>query len=298
MKVLNFGSLNIDYTYSMPHIVKPQETITSKKLEVFCGGKGLNQSIAMAKAGLPVYHAGLVGEDGKCLWDACLANGINTSCIMTVPERTGNAIIQVDEDGQNCILLYPGANRMNSKIFVDEVLEGFGDGDVLVLQNEINLIDYLIEQAHEKGMLIVLNPSPFDEAVLKCDLNKVSYFFMNEIEGELLTGESEPEDILDVMQMKYPDSRVVLTLGEKGVWYADTVKRWYQGIYQVDVVDTTAAGDTFTGYFLKSILSGETGQTALQKASLAAAMAVSKKGASDSIPMADEVENKFKEVHP
>lgn len=163
MKILNFGSLNIDYTYSVDHIVHPGETITSGSLEVFPGGKGLNQSIALARAGADVYHAGLIGEDGIFLRDLCRESGVKTGYIRETETRTGNAIIQVSEKGENCIILYPGANREQTEEYIDEVLKGFGEGDVLLLQNEINLLDYLISKGAEKGMKIVLNPSPFDE---------------------------------------------------------------------------------------------------------------------------------------
>ena len=151
MKVLNFGSLNLDYVYSVPHIVKPGETMTSNKLEVFPGGKGLNQSIALARAGMDVYQAGAIGEDGKDLLQVCKENNVNTDFIRISPLRTGNAIIQVDEEGQNSIILFHVANRDQNKEFIDHVIDNFSAGDVIVLQNEINLIDYIIDRAYSKA---------------------------------------------------------------------------------------------------------------------------------------------------
>ena len=255
MKVLNFGSLNYDYTYSLDHIVAPGETITSTKLEVFPGGKGLNQSISLARAGAQVCHAGMVGPDGGMLIDTCEQNGVDHQFVKTVEERTGNAIIQVSAKGQNSIVLFAGANRQNDRAFVDEVLSHFGEGDLLLLQNEINLVDYLIDRGFEKGMVIALNPSPFDDEMRKCDLSKVTIFLMNEVEGEQITGEKEPEKILTAFRKQYPQSRVVLTLGKAGVVYQDAQQTCRHGIYKVPVVDTTAAGDTFTGYFLAGVLS-------------------------------------------
>lgn len=292
MKVLNYGSLNLDYTYSVPHIVVPGETITSTKLEIFPGGKGLNQSIALSKAGMEVYHAGQIGEDGGMLLDVCRENHVHTDYIRTVPVRTGNAIIQLDEGGQNSIVLFPGANRTQEKDTIDEVLTHFEAGDVLILQNEINLIEYLITQAFAKQMIIVLNPSPFDDAVLACDLSKITYFLMNEVEGEMLTGETEPDKILKTMRSRYPSSKVVLTLGGNGSIYSDQTTIHRQPIYRVPVTDTTAAGDTFTGYFLKFALTEGDIPKALDMASYAAALAVSRKGAAVSIPKLEEVLNR------
>lgn len=150
MQILNFGSLNIDYTYSLTHIVRPKETISSQKLEVFPGGKGLNQSVALARAGSEVYHAGCIGEDGKFLEELCRENGVRTEYIKTGSERTGNAIIQVADNGENSIILFPGSNRCLTPADVDEVLEHFGEGDILLLQNEINQLSYLIQRGAEK----------------------------------------------------------------------------------------------------------------------------------------------------
>ena len=156
MKVLNYGSLNVDYVYSVDHIIVGGETQHSSKLEVFSGGKGLNQSIALAKAGVPVYHAGIVGTDGDILLDACKEAGVNTKYIRRLPVKGGHTMIQVDKNAQNCIILYGGTNQMQTKEFVDEVLADFGEGDYLILQNEINMLDYIIDQAYEKKKIPVI----------------------------------------------------------------------------------------------------------------------------------------------
>ena len=290
MKILNFGSLNIDYTYSLEHIVQPGETITSRSLEVFPGGKGLNQSIALARAGANVYHAGLIGSDGRFLRDICRESGVKTEYIRETEKRTGNAIIQVSEEGQNCIILYPGANREQTEAYIDEVLKGFSAGDILLLQNEINLLHYLISEGTKKGMKIALNPSPFDEKITTCDLSKVSLFLINEVEGEQITGEKDPEQILQKMELLYPGAETVLTLGDKGAVYANGTERIRQEPVRVKAVDTTAAGDTFTGYYLAAVMEGKPRAQAMKEAACAAALAVSKKGASSSVPWRRDVE--------
>lgn len=290
MKILDFGSLNYDYVYGVEHVVVPGETISSRDMEIFCGGKGLNQAIAAARAGAEVYMAGMVGEDGQLFMDICKENGIDVSYLKQVPGKSGHAIIQLDKNGQNSILLYGGSNRKMTKEYVDEVLTGFSKGDLLLLQNEINMLDYIIDKAYEKGMRILLNPSPYDEKLAACDLTKISVFLINEIEGEQITKEKEPEKMLDVLEEKYPGAGIMLTLGSKGSVYANKGKRYRQDIFKVKAVDTTAAGDTFTGYFAASVLKGMPMEEILRKCAKASAIAVSKKGASDSIPKEEEVD--------
>lgn len=289
MKVLNFGSLNLDYVYSVDHMVTPGETLASSGMNVFCGGKGLNQSIALARAGVPVYHAGMIGEEGGILLDACKEGGVNAEYVRTIPEKSGHTIIQVDKNGQNCILLYGGANRSITKEYVNEVLDHFEKGDILLLQNEVNLLDYIIDSAYEKGMTVILNPSPYDSALDVCDFGKISMFLLNEVEGAQVTGEEDPERILEKLKELYPDTKVVLTLGGNGSVYQYKDEQYRQGIYKVKAVDTTAAGDTFTGYFISSVIDGMPVTEGLKLAAKASAIAVSREGATASIPLREEV---------
>ena len=291
MKVLNFGSLNLDYVYQVDHIIIPGETQATKSRNTFCGGKGLNQSIALAKAGIPVYHAGQIGEEGDILLETCKANGVNTEFIKKVPGPSGHTVIQVDKNGQNSIHLFGGSNRSITREFVDSVLANFEKGDILLLQNEVNELDYIIDSAYEKGMMIILNPSPYDSALDACDLSKVSLFLVNEIEGFQITGEKEPEKILAKIKEVYPKAKIVLTLGGDGSVYQDETGIYRQGIFKVKAVDTTAAGDTFTGYFISSILDGTPVEEGLKLAAKASAIAVSRPGATDSIPLREEVMN-------
>ncbi len=296
MKVLNYGSLNVDYVYQVPHMVTAGETLLSSKLNVFSGGKGLNQSIALAKAGVAVDHAGMIGSDGRFLLDECTRYGVGTNFLKKTDEKNGHTIIQVDETGQNCILLYGGTNQMQTKEYIDDVLSHFSGGDVLVLQNEVNLLDYLIDRASELGMRIILNPSPMNDSVLSCALEKVDLFLLNEIEGEQLTGTDDPEQILNRLHEKYPAASFVLTLGSRGAWYYDGTKKAFQDIFPVKAVDTTAAGDTFTGYFIAAMLDGMAVEDCLKRAALASSIAVSRAGAAPSIPSKEEVEEALKRI--
>lgn len=292
MKILSLGSLNLDHVYSVDHFVRGGETIASKGMQVFCGGKGLNQSVALAKAGARVCHAGKIGEDGDALRRRLEENGVDTANTLVEPGvPTGHAVIQVDPSGQNCIIIHGGANQAITPAFIDEVVAKFEPGDIALFQNEISNLDYALEACAKKGLRVALNPSPID-AQLKSSpaLQYVTWFILNEIEGGEITGESDPDAICDALLARYPGCAVVLTLGEKGAVYRDGNLRASFGIYKVPVVDTTAAGDTFTGYFLASVARGCDVKTALALASKASAIAVSRAGASDSIPTLAQVE--------
>ena len=295
VKILNYGSLNVDHVYSVDHIVKEGETILSDDLNIFCGGKGLNQSIALAKAGVPVYHAGMIGEDGDLLLDACREYGVNTKYLKKLPVSGGHTVIQVDKKGQNSIILFGGTNQMQTKEYMDYVLSDFNAGDYLLLQNEINLLDYIIDKAYEKGMRIILNPSPFDDKLKKCDFSKIYLFLLNEVEGEQFTGQSEPEKMLKELREKLPDAKFVLTLGRAGATYADANREIHQDIFPTKAVDTTAAGDTFTGFFIAGLLEEYDISEALRIASKAASIAVSREGAVASIPTIQEVMKALKQ---
>ena len=293
MKVLCFGSLNIDYTYKVEHFVQKGETISSQSLQVFSGGKGLNQSIALAKAGADTYHAGAIAMDGRFLLEQMEEAGVHTEMVSVLAEvRSGNAIIQNDRDGDNCIILYGGANQAITRKQVEEVIARFDAGDYIVLQNEINELAYIMGKAHERGMKVILNPSPMDEKISALPLNDVDYFLLNEVEAEqiLNTEETAGEVLADKLVERFPGAAIVLTLGSRGSIYADGSRKIRQQAYRVKAVDTTAAGDTFTGYFIAGIAAGEPAERAMEMAARASAIAVTRAGAAPSIPYRKEVE--------
>ena len=288
-KILNFGSLNVDYVYTTDHIVRGGETTAGTGMEIFPGGKGLNQSIALSRAGLTVHHAGLIGDDGDMLLETLRENGVDTRFVQKIEGRGGHTIIQVDKNAQNAILLFGGSNRAITPAYADAVLENFAAGDLLLLQNEISALPYIIDRAFARGMEIWLNPSPMDDGITACDLTKISGFFLNEIEGCELTGSDDPETILCRMQEKFPTAAVVLTLGENGAWFSENGAHTFCPAEKANAVDTTAAGDTFTGYFLRGKLDGLSAKASLQLAAKAAAVTVSRPGAAPSIPNYEEI---------
>lgn len=292
MKIYNLGSLNVDYVYSVSHFVRPGETLSSNTLNIFPGGKGLNQSVALAKAGISVIHGGLIGYDGQILLKTLENAGVDTQRIKTLDKQSGHALIQVDSNGQNCILLFAGTNHCFDEEYILSVLSDAEEGDILLLQNEINSLDKVFEIANKKKMQIAFNPSPFDQKIKELPLHMVKWWLCNEIEGSEITGEKDTEAILNSMASTYPNSNILLTVGEKGSLYKSSNEYMHQPIYKVNAVDTTAAGDTFTGFFLGSLMKGLDTKKALKIAAAASAIAVSRHGASSSIPCIEDV-NKF-----
>lgn len=320
MRILNFGSLNLDYTYDVHHFVQAGETLASTRMETFCGGKGLNQSLAIAKSGQEVWHAGAIGEnDGEMLIETLLQSGVHINLISKKRGSSGHAIIQKDKAGQNCILLYGGANQEITKQDVDLVLKQFDKGDYLILQNEISEVGYIIEKAYEKGMQIVFNPSPINDQIKAYPLEYVDYLILNEIEAQQICEvkaqelEENPKRLenrdrilekighiegikqeeitqaISLLTAYLPKAKIVLTLGGAGSIYVGEEGILFQKAYGVEVVDTTAAGDTFTGFFIGNLAQGKGVGQAMELAAKAAAISVTRKGAGPSIPSQQEV---------
>jgi ribokinase len=290
MPILNFGSTNIDIIFAVDHIVQPGETISSKALSRTTGGKGANQSVAVAKAGEhEVFHVGRIGPDGAWIKDKLQQMGVRTDFLEEGETPTGQALIQVAEDGQNSIVLYAGSNKEFTQEGVDAVLDQFGAGDWVMLQNEINLLDYIIRRAHEKSMSICFNPAPFDESVLSLPLDFVNLLVLNEVESEGISGHADPAQSMEELTRKFPDSEIIITLGKDGVNYGSGQHiRYSFGTWDVPVVDTTAAGDTFIGCYVANIAKGVSVQEALRMASAASSITVMHPGAMDSIPTPDQ----------
>lgn len=289
MKIYSLGSLNIDYVYQVPHFIRPGETLSSTHMKIFPGGKGLNQSVALGKAGAQVIHGGIINHADTFLTSVLHTAAVDISRIKTTNTPSGHAIIQVEPSGQNCILLYPGANHEFTQDYIEYVLGDAGQDDIILLQNEINCLDLIFEVARQKDISIAFNPSPYNSKLTKLPLSQVKWWIFNEIEGQDLTGESDPDRILSAMYEMYPQSNLLLTLGDKGCRFKNASLNVFCPAYPTKAIDTTAAGDTFTGYFLSMIGENISIPDALRIAARAASIAVSRTGASESIPYLTEV---------
>lgn len=294
MRVLNFGSLNLDYVYQVDHFVRPGETLSAASRVVKHGGKGLNQSIALVRAGADVAHAGCIGAGGESLKALLESAGVDTSKLLKVDEMQGHTVIQVNPDGENCILLYGGSNQCVTEAQIADTLAGFDAGDWLVLQNEVNNLPAIVDAAAEKGMVIALNPSPYDAKLDAVDFGKLSWLLINEVEAGQISGSDDPATAWEWLHKRYPHLNVLITLGGAGsVAYrvdGDAVEIVRQEAFRVKAVDTTAAGDTYTGYFISALMEGQPLQQCMRRASLASSISVTRLGAADSIPDRREVE--------
>ena len=294
MKVLNFGSLNLDYVYQVEHFVQPGETISAASQTVNPGGKGLNQSIALARAGAEVYHAGCIGVGGENLAQLLRENHVNTDWLLATNELQGNAVIQVEPSGENCILLFGGSNQRITAEQVENTLSAFSSGDWLVLQNEVNCLPMIVEKAYERGLKIILNPSPYNEKLDDVDFQKLSWLLINEVEAEQISGEKDASAAWCRLHNAYPGLSVLITLGSAGsmAWRVENgeIETVSQAAFPVRATDTTGAGDTYTGYFINGLLERRSLQKCMLCASMASALSVTRPGAARSIPVREEVE--------
>jgi len=289
--IVNFGSLNIDHVYRVDRFANRGETVATLGYEVFAGGKGFNQSVALARAGTRVAHAGRVGSDGARLVDALVEEGIDVRGVEIGDTPTGHAIIEVDRAGDNRILVHGGANQELTRAHIDRVVASLPQGATLLLQNETNALPRLFERTAGLDLHLVLNPSPFDTRLLELDLERVGTFLVNETEAASLCGKEKPEDPLPVLRERFPKAAIVLTLGARGVRYADssTDAELHVPAPATQAIDTTAAGDTFAGYFLAERALGRDTRDALSLACRAAAKSVERPGAAASIPWRREL---------
>ena len=291
MKIINFGSLNIDHVYHVDHTVRPEETVRAKKTSFFPGGKGLNQSIAIARSGADVYHAGCVGmNDGMYLLNILDKNGVNTSLVRKKEIPTGSAIIQVTPEGTKSIIVCGGANQTITPDQIEYTVAQIRKGDILLLQNEINSIDVIIEKALAMGARVALDPAPFTKDLKNLPLDKLSYIFFNRFEAAQFTGESpmDVEALIPAIRRTFPNANALLTMGTKGAMLITKDDAIYQPIYDVPVRDRTAAGDAFIGFYLGTTINGASPKDALMMAAKAASLCVSRAGAASSIPMIEE----------
>ena len=278
MAVLNIGSLNLDYVYRVDHFVRPGETLAASHRAVHAGGKGLNQSVALARAGATVLHAGCVGADGGMLLEVLKGEGVDVSMLAVhESEASGHTFIQVTEDGENGILHYPEKD------------------DIVMLQNELPDTAGLIEAALERGLRTVLNPSPFDASLLKAPLERLYALIVNETEARgFLADEAEGVEaagLMALLERRYPDVNLILTLGSRGACgRVPGAEPFFVPAVKMKAVDTTGAGDTFAGYAVAALAAGEDLRTAMNRAAKASAISVTREGAATSIPRRSEVE--------
>ncbi|MDN3526464.1 ribokinase [Halomonas sabkhae] len=289
----NLGSINLDHFYRVPHLVRPGETLAGRDYRIGLGGKGANQSIAMARAGGRVCHWGRLGRQDGWARELLQASGVDTASVQLVDGPSGHAIIQVDDEGENAILLFPGANHGFDGDNLADLFEATRAEDWLLVQNECSGLAEALELAHARGLRIAFNPAPMTMDITALPLHYCQLLFVNRGEAEALTGMpagSEASELLDALSDQLPESETVLTLGGEGAWYQCADKRVFQAPLPVTPRDTTAAGDTFIGYYLAARQAGESAESCLKRAATAAALGVQRLGATESIPERADVD--------
>ncbi len=290
MTVFNFGSINIDLVYRVPHLVKPGETLASSSLQTVLGGKGANQSVALARAGVAVQHVGRLGNSDTWAADQMSEAGVDMRHVEFIDGPSGHAIIQVDDAGENSIILHGGANTSFDPSTLKTHLSSARAGDWLLVQNECNALATAFDVAVAAGMPIAFNPAPMTDAVAALPLEHCAVLIVNETEAAALAGTDDMSEAINVLSQRYPQTRLVLTLGSRGAQLLYQSQHHIQAAASVAVVDTTGAGDTFVGYFLAALIDGLDDAAALRRACHAGALAVSVAGATPSIPTSDAVD--------
>lgn len=284
MAIWNLGSVNIDYIYHLPHLPQPGETLAASNFAIGLGGKGANQSIAAAKAGASPRHLGAMGIGDDWVVTQLQKAGVNTDGLRRLEdEATGHAIILLDQDAENSIVIHPGANSALEVNDLKQRMAEIESGDILLIQNETNCQAEAAQIAQAVGARVIYSAAPFDLGAVAEIMPYASILAMN-------TGESEQ------FFAAYPDDiaveGILITHGAKGAEYRDLKngRTYEQRAFPVDPVDTTGAGDTFAGYFAAGLDRGVDVPDALRLASAAAALKVTRPGAGGAIPALQDVE--------
>jgi ribokinase len=291
MAIYNLGSINIDNFYQVAHIPTPGETIAAGHMSVGLGGKGANMSVTAARGAARVVHIGAIGAEGTWTRDRLMEYGVDTQFIID-GTRTGHAIICVAEDGENAITLFTGANQEITSDLIGSSLSEAQMGDIFVTQNETNAQAQACEMAKRLGLRVAYAAAPFDAGAVQAVLPHIDMLIMNQVEADQLTNAlGLRPDQLDVQD-------VIVTLGADGCrWFDNQMGRVHEhAAIPADVVDTTGAGDTFTGYILAGLDRGMPMEQAIRLASQAASIMVSRQGTADVIPDLKDIQDKFGNV--
>jgi ribokinase len=284
MAIWNLGSINSDLIYSVPHLPGRGETLAATGFQQFLGGKGANMSVAAARAGAHVNHIGAVGADGTWARDRLLEYGVDTRHIVQLDTETAQAIIAVDARGENAIILHPGANVVIPQILLQEALSAAQTGDWFVTQNETNLQRTGTTLARKMGLKVAYAAAPFDADRVQAVLPMLDFLILNAVEADQLTkATGKGPEALGVTD-------VIVTRGAQGAdWYHRGSCQHFDAI-KVNPVDTTGAGDTFTGYVLAGLDRGLPMAQTIAQATKAAALMVTRQGTADVIPDLSEVQ--------
>lgn len=283
MAIFNLGSINIDHFYRVPHLPNAGETLAATDYSTGLGGKGANQSVAAVSGGAQVVHIGTIGTDGRWTLERLRGFGVGVDHIAIVDAPTAHAIINVDESGENAIVIFPSANEQQDEARIEAALAYGAEGDFLLLQNETNLVSYTAETAQNLGMQVVYSAAPFDAGKIEEVLPFIDMLVLNEVEAKQLSS------ALGVSANNLPVAGVLVTMGAEGAEYRTGGKTISVPAFVVDPVDTTGAGDTYLGFFVAGLDAGMDIKGAMTFAAAGAAIQVTRTGTADAIPGLEEV---------
>ncbi|HVG48733.1 MAG TPA: ribokinase [Rubellimicrobium sp.] len=284
MTIWNLGSINADYVYALPHLPGPGETLAARSLTTGLGGKGANMSVACARAGGQIKHIGALGPEGAWMADRLRAYGVGTTHVATLDSASGHAIIAVEESGENLILVFPGTNRHIPPAHIESALAQARPGDWFLTQNETNHQPEAARAARARGLHVAYAAAPYDTAAVQAMLPHADFLILNEVEADQLRA------ALGIPLGDLGVADVIVTLGAEGcLWLHDGREDSFPAL-AVTPVDTTGAGDAVTGYVLALLDEGRPMPEAIQLATRAAALKVTRPGAADAIPTRAEAE--------
>lgn len=296
--IIVVGSINTDLILRSEHLPTPGETVLGGNLQTAGGGKGANQAVAAARLGAEVVLVGRVGSDvyAEQHLQAFTAEGIVIDAIARCPDTpTGTAVILLDAQGQNSIVVSPAANAQVTGTDVENARQYFKPGAILILQLEIPLetVVFAAQQARAAGMQVILNPAPA-QVLPKGLLKNTDVLILNETEMEMISGQALNDEtaLLNTVASLLNNGvqALILTLGAKGARYFSKQQQIFQPAFMVQAVDTTAAGDSFVGAFAAALSEGQGHTQAMRFAAAAGALAATKLGAQPSLPTRLELE--------
>ncbi|MDQ7072205.1 MAG: ribokinase [Rhodobacterales bacterium] len=288
--IYNLGSINIDYFYQVPHLPLPGETLAATDHSVGLGGKGANQSVAIARAGVAIKHIGAIGDDGEWTVERLASYGVDTTHISKSTLPTAHAIINVDPAGENAIVIYSGASGAQDPARINAALSNTSQNDILILQNETSHQETAARIAHDNGAMVVYSAAPFDMGAVRAVLPYITLLIVNEVEAAQLSA------ALDMPLTDIPVPRILITKGAQGAEWHDLQNGDFTRMdaFKVTPVDTTGAGDTFAGYVVAGLSEGMTPAKAMRLAAAASAIKVTHAGTADAIPARSEVDDFLK----
>lgn len=287
VNILNFGTLYAECIYTVGNLDFSDDTLEIESSQTFAGGRGLNISVALSRAGISkIFHAGYVGASSEFLREALKNSGVNTANLKLVDKPSAHSIVLLEDETRSKKLYFKGVNNEVSLEFAETVLNRFSCEDILIIDDGVSNFEYIIGMAHEKNMKIFIAP---ENPVINLDLNLIDYIFINEIQAKNISKRESRQDIVKFFKSNYPLLCVVINFGKNGYVCIAKKQTLFQSSLKKEHIDFTASFDAFIGYFIACVLRGKKLQYTLLLSAASLAICSAKKGSAFSIPYENEV---------